>query len=232
MSFIDGLKSFIDKAVTVTNVVAVGGIALLDEVLKQFAPAIKDLISEKLKKIVQKNFLNLLLFAAALLIGYFEFPSKTIATYIASIIILLILVLSVIRIIKLIKKNSVFIGCLFKSRFKLFDTIVLYVAKTKGQAATIATGIISFLGKTIMWDETKRYFKRQIIKSAFGIVKIMIVDLIFLAIYMIGVSIIIKPMLLKSLSDLSTIQLYIYPFASSIDFLFHTNLCVFFGIVL
>lgn len=222
---------FLDKVVTTTNDIAVGAVALLDEGLQQLAPVIKDFISEKLKKVVKKNLLNLLFFTVALLIGYFEFPTKVSATYISSIILLLILILNVIRIIKFLIKNSVFIGCLFKSRFKLFDAIVLYITKTKGKAASIAANIINFLGKIIIWDETKQYCKRQVIQSAFGIVKIIIVDLIFVAVYMIAMSIIIKPLLLNSLSEFSTFQLYIYPFAYSIDFLFHTNICTFFGIV-
>ncbi|MBD5112474.1 MAG: hypothetical protein HDT42_08115 [Ruminococcaceae bacterium] len=233
-----GILSMINNAVmgyvvvreTVNGIMS-KGIDTFGNLVPKFSMEIKRLIQEKLKKTIKKNTLSLLLYIGALLISYFAFPNKTVATYITSIILLVVLATTVIRVIKLIIKYHYYIFCLIRNRFKLFDSIVYYVRCKKGTAAKIAMKILSILVKShFIKDSTIKQLKRQVVKSALGIAKIMVADLIFFAVYMIVVSKVVRPMLLDNMVGLTSLQLYIYPFVKSIDFIFHTSLCSFFGI--
>lgn len=205
------------------------------ELVDVFSGEIKDIVINKLKKSVIKNVLSLLLFIGALLISYFKLPTAAAAPYITSVILLTVLGFEIYRAIKLIVKNQVLIFCFIKKKFRIFDTVVLYVKSTKGKAAVTAVKILDFLNKVnkniqFIKNSTIKRFKRQVVMSALGIVKIMIVDLLFFGGYMIIVSKIVKPMLLSNLTGLSEFQIYIYPFVNAFDFLFHTNISSFFGI--
>ncbi len=228
----------IDKAVTTygkirdkTNNVLSSAINVFGDLVNEFSFEIKFIIEEKLKKSVIKNVLSLLLYIGALLISYFAFPNKTAATYITSIILLVVLAITLIRVIKLIIKYHYYLFCFIRSRFKVFDSIVYYVKHKKGKVANIAISILDILLTVdFIKSETVKKMQKQVIRSALGIVKIMIVDLVFFAVYMIVVSKVVKPILLNNMVGLTTLQLYIYPFVRSFDFIFHTSLCGFFGI--
>lgn len=140
MGFLNKVGNFISATSEFTNaaLLTLTSNEILGELLKPFQNKLKILITQKLKKVVIKNIVTLLIFICALFISYFEFPTKIISNYITSIILLFIMVSGVVRTIKLIVKNFKFIVCLVQCRFKLFDTIVLYVSRTKGTGATIA----------------------------------------------------------------------------------------------
>lgn len=207
------------------------GIDTLGRLVQEFSSEIKKAIQKKLKKTVIKNFITILIYIGAMILSYFAFPNKTVAAYATSIILLLLLAFTVIRTVIFLSKNFYYIFCIIRCRFKAFDSIVYYVRHKKGKIANIAVSIVNVLCKIdFIKKETVKKLKRQVIKSAFGIVRIMIVDLVFFVVYMVVTSMIIEPILLNNVSELSKLQLYIYPFAKSIDLIFHTSICPFFGI--
>lgn len=234
-----GVLSAISKAVNgynnVRNKVNVAIEVLVEtvaDVIDDFSYEIRDLIRGKLKRSVIINLVTLLVYMGAMFISYFSFPNKIASGYITSVILLTLLAVSLVRLIRSIVKYHIYLICLIKNKFRIFDSVINIVKLKGGKYAVIAAKIVDGLKKIgFIQNSTLKNCKSYLVKTAMSILKVLAADLIAIGVFMVLTSYVIKPIMLKNMVGLTTIQLYIYPFAQSFDLLFHTSLCAFFGIV-